>query len=101
MLSGSVDRLVAPIIGVMFVGGAIVWVFLNPALHLGSPSPPDWLTLGAGAVLAYYFGRGTQQATSDQLTNGINTTIQKAQAAVRAPSRATDTPSSAAAPTAE
>lgn len=90
MPNGSLDRIIGPVVGVMFVGGAVAWVFVAPLLHIGGTSPPDWLTLGAGAVLAYYFGRDTQRATGEQLTNGINTVIQKAQQAVRAPSRATD-----------
>jgi hypothetical protein len=68
----------------ILVGGAISYSLIALLLLHESNAAPDWLTLGVGAALGFYFGNRASTTATAQATNGLSDAVVKGALAAQA-----------------
>jgi hypothetical protein len=61
----------------LLVGGAIAYSLIALTIYHLQNVAPDWLTLGVGAALGFYFGNRASTTATAQATNGLSDAIVK------------------------
>jgi hypothetical protein len=68
----------------LLVIGSLVYSIIALTQYHQSNAVPDWLTLGVGAALGFYFGNRASTTATAQATNGLSDAVVKGALAAQA-----------------